>query len=352
MKTILVIEDNDIIRENLEEILLLAQYKVLTAENGKAGIDVAIEHEPDLIISDIMMPGVDGYGVLHVLHKEPKTQNIPFIFLTSKSERSDFRAAMEMGADDYITKPFNGNELLNAIESRFKKIDIAKKTLSPDLKGLNELMVAAGSKQTLETLTDNSNTNTIKKKQVLYREGNNPHYLFYVISGKIKTYKTHEDGKDLVVGLYNTGDFLGYVTLLEGAKYNETAEAIEDTEVAMIPKKDFEDLINSNQEVAKKFINLLAKNLVEKEQQLLGIAYNTLRKKVAGALMSLEKKYHTNRNEPFLINITREELASIAGTATESLIRTLSDFKSESLIDIKDGKIVVTNDKKLEHLIR
>src|SRR5688572_2081509 len=118
MKTILVIEDNEDIRENVAEILTLADYNVLTAPNGKEGIDSARKNIPDLIICDIMMPGVDGYGVLHVLNKEPQTQNIPFIFLTSKSERSDFRAAMEMGADDYITKPFAGNELLNAIESR------------------------------------------------------------------------------------------------------------------------------------------------------------------------------------------------------------------------------------------
>lgn len=352
MKTILVIEDNEIIRENLQEMLMLSHYTVLTADNGKTGIDLALQQLPDLIISDIMMPGVDGYGVLHVLGKDPKTQNIPFVFLTSKSERSDFRAAMELGADDYITKPFNANELLNAIESRFRKQDIIKKNLSPDLKGLNELLTAVGNKKTLEELTNESNVTDLKKKQILYKEGSHPHYLYYVISGKIKTYKTHEDGKDLVISLYSSGDFLGYVPLLENNTYTETAEALEDSEVAMIPKKDFEDLVNSNHAVAKKFISLLAKNLSEKENQLLGIAYNTLRKKVAGALVNLHKKYHSKEDEPFLINITREELASVAGTATESLIRTLSDFRSENLIDIENGKIVIKNNKRLENLVR
>jgi len=352
MKTILVIEDNEIIRENLQEMLMLSNYNVITAYNGKTGIDMALQHLPDLIISDIMMPGVDGYGVLHVLGKDPKTQNIPFVFLTSKSERSDFRAAMELGADDYITKPFNANELLNAIESRFRKQDIIKKNLTPDLKGLNELMTAVGSKKNLEDLTNESNITDLKKRQILYKEGSHPHYLYYIISGKIKTYKTHEDGKDLVIGLYSAGDFLGYVPLLESNTYTETAEALEDSEVAMIPKKDFEELVNSNPAVAKKFISLLAKNLSEKEDQLLGIAYNTLRKKVAGALVNLHRKYHKKEDESFLINITREELASVAGTATESLIRTLSDFRSENLIDIENGKIVITNNKKLENLVR
>lgn len=352
MKTILVIEDNEDIRENVEEILSLSNYKVITAPNGKEGIETAQKARPDLIICDIMMPGIDGYGVLHVLHKDPETQSIPFIFLTSKSERSDLRTAMEMGADDYITKPFAGNELLNAIESRFKKVDILKKSLTPDLKGLNELMQDAGSKKTLEDLTKEGNISNYKKKQVIYKEGSNPHYLYYIMSGKVRSFKTHDDGKDLVMDLYNTGDFFGYTALLEGGTYRETAETMEETELALVSKKDYEELINSNPAIARKFVSLLAKNVVEKEKHLLGIAYNTLRKKVAEALVSLQKKYHTNRQEPFVVDISRDDLATIAGTATESLIRTLSDFKAEHLIDIRSGKVIITNDKKLENLIR
>jgi len=352
MKTILVIEDNEVIRENVEEILTLSNYNVLTAKNGKEGVEKAQAGKPDLIICDIMMPGIDGYGVLHVLHRDPETQNIPFIFLTSKSERSDFRAAMEMGADDYITKPFAGNELLNAIESRLKKNEIIRKNLTADLEGLNELRSAMGNNKTLESLSDESNSNLYKKKQIIYKQGSHPHYLFYVLKGKVKIYKTHEDGKDLVINLYNEGDFFGYTTLLEGTSYNETAEATEEAELALIPRKEFEALLNSNPAISRKLIALLAKNVVAKENQLLGIAYNTLRKKVAEALVSMQKKYHTNKNEPFVIDSSREELATIAGTATESLIRTLSDFKSEHLIDIKSGKIVVTDEKKLANLIR
>lgn len=352
MKTILIIEDNEDIRENVAEILMLSNYKVLTAANGKEGIETAQQKHPDMIICDIMMPGVDGYGVLHVLHKDPETQNIPFIFLTSKSERSDFRIAMEMGADDYITKPFAGNELLNAIDSRFRKIDVLKKQLTPDLEGFNELMATIDNKKTLDDLKNESNTNLYKKRQVIYKEGAHPHYLYYILKGKVKTYKTHEDGKDLVIDLFNEGDFLGYLALLEGTSYKENAESMEETELALIPMKDFEDLINSNPAIAKKFISMLAKNLVEKEKQLLGIAYNTLRKKVAEALVSLVRKYHVNKKDPYMIDISRDDLATIAGTATESLIRTLSDFKSENLIDIKSGKVVINDSRKLENLIR
>src|SRR5680860_53043 len=116
MKKILLIEDNVDVRENTAEILELSNYEVVVAENGKVGVEKALSHLPDLIICDIMMPVLDGYGVLHALRKNETLQNTPFIFLTAKTERGDFRKGMEQGADDYLTKPFSGTELLNAVD--------------------------------------------------------------------------------------------------------------------------------------------------------------------------------------------------------------------------------------------
>lgn len=351
MKTLLLIEDNDEIRENTAEILELARYKVFTAPNGKAGVEMALEIKPDLIICDIMMPVLDGYGVLHAIHKNDSIKNTPFIFLTAKTERGDFRKGMELGADDYITKPFDGTELLNAVDSRLKKVELLKKELSPDLEGLKQLQYASGGKDLLNALTEDRSVNTYKKKQTIYVEGNHPLQLYYVVSGKVKTFKTNDDGKDLVTELYSAGDFLGHVALLEGGNYKETAEAMDDCEIAIVPKKEFEELLNNNKEVAQKFIRLLSRNIAQKETQLLNMAYNSLRKKVADALIALKKKYQKEGEVKFTIDISRENLATIAGTATESLIRTLSDFKSEKLIDIKDGHISILNDKKLEGMI-
>jgi CRP/FNR family transcriptional regulator, cyclic AMP receptor protein len=351
MKKILLIEDNDDIRENTAEILELANYKVTTAANGKKGVELALKNQPDLIICDIMMPELDGYGVLHAIHKNEAIKNTPFIFLTAKTERNDLRKGMDLGADDYITKPFSGTELLNAIDGRLKKIDLLRKAFSPDLTGLENLIETSSGKHTLKSLTDAANTNTYKKKQIIYSENNHPIRLYYILKGKVKTFKSNDIGKDLITELYNAGDFLGHIALLKGSTYNDTAEALEDAELAVIPKEEFEALINSNSEVAKKFIQLLAKNVSEKESQLLGMAYNSLRKKVAEAILLLQKKYHEDKSKPFVIDISREGLATIAGTATESLIRTLSDFRSEKLIDLKDGHITILNQNKLEHLL-
>jgi CRP/FNR family transcriptional regulator, cyclic AMP receptor protein len=350
MKKILLIEDNENIRNNTAEILELSNYKVFIAENGKTGIEIAIKNNPDLIICDIMMPGLDGYGVLHAVHKNDTLKNTPFIFLTAKTERSDFRKGMELGADDYITKPFTGTELLNAVDGRLKKLGMLKEEFTPDIKGLSRLLEASKPDKAMKIFTEGRNINKYKKKQTIYTEGNHPNRLYFVLKGKIKTYKTNEDGKELVIDLFSPGDFLGHIALLEGSAYKDTAEALSETELAVIPKEDFDELINNNPEITKKFIQLLAKNISEKEEHLLGLAYNSLRKKVADALILLQKKYQKKSDDNFSIDISRENLASIAGTATESLIRTLSDFRSEKMVDIVNGSIIITDQKKLESL--
>ena len=351
MKKILLIEDNDLIRENTAEILELANYKVTTAANGKIGVEMALQHMPDLIICDIMMPVLDGYGVLHAVQKNDAIKNTPFIFLTAKTERNDFRIGMESGADDYITKPFDGTELLNAVNSRLKKNELLRQQLNPSIEGLNTLMQASFGKNELSALAEDRNINKYKKKQIIYAEGNHPNKLYYVVSGKVKAFKTNNDGKELVTELYSQGDFFGYIAMLEETVYRDTTETMEETSLAIIPKDDFDELLNNNAQVAGKFIQLLAKNISEKEDQLLGLAYNSLRKKVAEALVLLQKKYKNENVDNFEIAISRECLASIAGTATESLIRTLSDFRAEKLIDIKEGNIIILNEEKLAHLV-
>ncbi len=118
---ILVIEDEDNIRENIQELLEAKEYFVRSASNGKQGILEAIDFRPHLILCDIMMPKMDGFKVLEYIRKTSIVQNVPFIFLTAKVDRQDIRQGMELGADDYLTKPFTAKDLVNAIETRLKK---------------------------------------------------------------------------------------------------------------------------------------------------------------------------------------------------------------------------------------
>lgn len=351
MPTILLIEDNKDIRDNTAEILEMANYKVLTAPDGKIGVQLAEEGHPDLIVCDITMPVLDGYGVIHLLHKKEHLSNIPFIFLTAKAERTDMRKGMDVGADDYITKPFDATDLLNAIECRLKKSALLKKDASAGIEGMQALLSATSGKDALNTLKEERNVNHYKKKQSVYTEGNHPSCLYFIVKGKVKTYRRNDDGKELITAIYKEGDFIGYIPLLENSVYKENADVIEDTELAIIPRKDFEELTHNNVQVLQKFVQLLASNVVEKEVQLLNIAYSSLRKKVADALMFITRKYNQANNEKFSIDISRDNLAAIAGVAKESLIRTLGDFRDEKLIAIKDGEIYITDSKRIAGML-
>ncbi len=350
MKKIVLIEDNLEVRENTAEILELAGYRVFTADNGKSGVMLAIQEKPDLIICDIMMPVLDGYGALHLLSKNTETAAIPFIFLTAKTEKEDIRKGMTMGADDYITKPFDDAELLSVVETRLKKSEAVKSNVSRDIAGVNEFINAAKVHSNLELVSDSREVNHYKKKQILYNEGNRAGNVYFVVKGKIKTYLINEDGKELITNIYASGDFLGYTTVLEEGVYQDNAEILEDAELMVIPKDEFLQLINENTEVAAKFIKLLCSNVAEKEKKLINLAYNSLRKRVAAGLVQVFDKFEKDTHSP-KIDLTRDNLAQVIGTATESLIRTLSEFKSEKLIDIKEGKIFILDDKKLRNLL-
>jgi DNA-binding NarL/FixJ family response regulator len=121
MKKILVIEDEPEMLRNLTTILRLERFTPLPAENGRLGIELAKKEKPDLILCDVMMPELDGYGVIAALRAEPETVTIPFIFLTSKGEKPDIRTGMNLGADDYLTKPVAKADLLAAIRSRLER---------------------------------------------------------------------------------------------------------------------------------------------------------------------------------------------------------------------------------------
>lgn len=350
MKKILVIEDNSEVRENIAEILELSNYKVFTAEDGKRGVELALREIPDIIICDIMMPVLDGYGVLHLLSKHIETYGIPFIFLTAKSEKADVRKGMEMGADDYLTKPFDGIELLNAVEIRLRKAAAMKKHSAAGADQLNDFIDDAGKTGKVKLTSDDREVFDYRKKQILYTEGQRPKAVYYVISGKVKIFKANDDGKELITNIYSKGDFFGYTYILEEISYKENAQILEDAQLMLIPRDDFMSLISTDFTVANQFIKMITHNVLEKEESLLNLAYNSLRKKVAYQILQVVDKFRNSDPDTKSINLSRESLAQAAGIATESLIRTLSDFKSEKLIDIQGSTIILTNENKLRNL--
>ena len=345
MKKILIIEDNTEVRENLSEILSLSGYQTVTAENGKVGIEKALSDLPDLVLCDVMMPELDGFGVLHILSKQANTADIPFIFLTAKAEKDDFRKGMSLGADDYIVKPFDDTVLLQTIETRLKKNERLKQASSKQNGGgLEHFINEAKALEAIQRLSENREIRQYRKKDQIFQEGEVPRWLFYIEKGSVKIYKSNEEGRDLILRVAGAGEFLGYLALLQDDRYPESAAALEDTNIRLIPKDDFFSLVYGHRDVNARFIKLLAGHVAEQEQQLIDLAYNSVRKRVATSLVHLFDQGYRE------INLLREDMASLAGTAKETVIRTLTDFKSEGLIEIKDGYILVSKPDKLRNM--
>lgn len=345
MKKILVIEDTLEVRENLVEILELSNYEVVSAENGKIGVQLVTKENPDIILCDVMMPELDGFGVLKILDRNPNTSGIPFIFLTAKADKLDIRKGMNLGADDYITKPFDDVELLDAIEMRLKKSERLKKAFDGSSGGLKNFMDEAQNEKILEEISVERETKKYKKKELIYEEGQKAKRLYFVASGKVKTYQVNDWGKELITGIVEQGSFLGFKALVTGEDYEENASSLEDAEITYIPKEDFFNLLYNNRNFAARFIKMLTNNVKDQEKRLLSLAYNSIRKRVAEALVKVQSVSDTES-----ISIQRDDLASMVGTAKESVIRTLSDFKSEGLISIEKNKIKILDLEELKDL--
>jgi CRP-like cAMP-binding protein/CheY-like chemotaxis protein len=346
-QTILLIEDNADMSENIADILRLAHYQVTIANNGKVGVDIAQKTHPDLIICDIMMPELDGYGVVHILKSDPSTADIPFIFLTAKAEKKDFRAGMNQGADDYISKPFDGNDLLKVVEVQLKKNKLLKSSLDNSNGAFQN---KTSDFREFQKLVENKAVRLFKKKHFLFMEGQHPNDLYYINQGSVKSYKVNYDGKELITGIHRAGDFVGYVPLLENKPYSDNAEALEESKISIINKDEFLDLVYSSREVAQKFIKMLSKDLEETESRLLDIAYQSVRQRVAIALLKINEQF-AKTSKDSVITVARKDISNIVGTATESLNRTLADFKDEGLVEIMDEGLKIKNKVKLEALV-
>lgn len=349
-QTILVIEDNSDVRDNIVEILELSGYKVIEAENGKVGVQKAQAELPDLILCDIMMPVMDGYGVLYILSKNKETSSIPFIFLTAKADAKEVREGMIKGADDYITKPFEELELLQAIEVRMeRKSKLAEAQSQEPIQQLNSLIDLSADISALDKEIANSKVQSYSKKETIYHEGNNPIYVYQVQHGKVKQFKSNLDGKDLITNIAGPGEFFGYTAVLRDTVYEESAMAMEDTSCKLISKEDFIKLISVNPSVSGAMVKLLANRVTEDQDELLSLAYNSVRKRVANGLLKLAENYDKGLEGGYF-PAYREDLANIVGTASESVIRVLAEFKEDKLIKIEGRQISILDADKLAHL--
>ncbi len=340
MKTILLIEDDTALRENTAELLELNDYAVITAANGTLGITSAKENLPDIIVCDIMMPDTDGYEVLEVLSSHEATSHIPFIFLSARTEHKEIRKGMNLGADDYLTKPFEEEDLISAIESRIAKAKILSnlsqvkedETNDDEIRSLHELK---------NFFDDHGDVVTYKNGEEIFKEGANSNLIYLILKGIIKTSKMDENGKELITSLFRPDDFLGFTSFIDNVPYQESAMAIEDVTLAAVSKNELKGILEKSQKVSFELMELLTDTLSDVKSQLLQMAYSSVRKKTAQTILQFVEVLSKTPEEG--IRISRNDLASVAGIATESLIRTLSGFKKDGYIEIEGRNIKILN---------
>lgn len=344
---ILIIEDNHDVRENLSELLTLSGFETFTAANGKLGVEAAMAQTPDLILCDIMMPEMDGYAVLRILSKNEPLSSVPFIFLTAKTELADVRRGMTLGADDYITKPFDDVELLDTIEMRIKK----HKAQGAHNNSPHAIINLPTGEQIIRSLPEalmEGEARLIRKKDLLFAEGQTCRYVFVIQSGRAIATKIDNYAKEVVTRLYQYPVIIGVASAFAGNRYQETVKAFEDLEVIPIRKDDFISHVLHDPSSASYFLQQMASYQVQADEKLLLQAFGSVRMKLAATLADLYTFYEENNMA--VIPVSREDLASMAGTAKETIIRCLSEFKEEGLVTIQGSDIIISSIQKLAEL--
>ena len=203
--------------------------------------------------------------------------------------------------------------------------------------------------EALCVISDHKSTMAHNRGQILFLEGTQPMGLFCISEGKVKIYKTDDSGREQIVRLASEGDFLGYRALLSGETYNSSATILEDAKVCFIPKSSFTDLISKDQSFQNKLMQAVCHDLGIMEQKMADMASKTVRQRLATTLLMLKNTYGIDGDQHSKIDIalTREDLAKIVGTATETVIRLLSEFKKDGLIELTGKKIFIKDEKGL-----
>ena len=343
MKKILIIEEDAALRENTAKLLVLENFEVITAANGTEGIRLANESSPDIIICDILMPEKEGYNVLKELSSIDNTRHIPFIFLSAKTEHKEIRLGTDFGADDYIIKPFDKEELLSAIKSRMAKAQILN-----NIKSIPQHEQYKNIEDLKKYFADHGKLSHHLKGETIYKEGDRANKIFMIIKGLVKTHKMNQNGKKLITSIQKPDDFMGLTSFLDNNPYQESATVVEDTDLAGVNKQILKELLSENCDLSLELMNILADNLSDIKDNLLQMAYSSVSKKTAQTILQFAEVL--DKGPLGEIKISRSDLASVAGIAPESLIRTLSDFKKKGIVEIEGRNIKILKLHELQNL--
>ena len=343
MYRILIIEDNADVRDNICDILGLAGYEVASSTTGKHGIAKAADWRPHLILCDVMMPDLDGYGVLKILTAREDTRQIPFVFVTAKSEQEDLRRGMNLGADDYVTKPFYKDELLRVIEVRLRKNRERERPPSPSRPSdWTGFLSPAALDTAMERLSGLGAVRQFRRGEALFREGEQVRDLFSLHNGYVKLQASTEFGKTLIMYVFSPGDLFGYPEMITRRPYEHEAVALTEVEALMLPVQAIREAMTADPNVASLLLGMLAGGILDADRRMLDQAYVSVRKRCADTLLLASRVFGTTTWP-----MSREELAQWSGTAKETFIRTLTDYRDAGLVTVDGARIEVIDERGL-----
>jgi CRP-like cAMP-binding protein len=234
------------------------------------------------------------------------------------------------------------------VASHLRKIEILRRALDKKRGITGEFEEEAADAKSKDLKAERHHTKQFNKGEFLYHEGDRAENLYFIVSGKVKTSKINYWGKEFITDIFKEGDYFGYLALLDSHKYEESAVAIDPSQIEIIPRKDFFDLLHANGSVADSFIKMISQKLDISHEKLLSLAYDSARKKVAEALLYINRKYQITGANELAFPVKREIISSIAGLSPESVSRNLTEMSQEGLIKVYDRKIKIIDRKKLE----
>lgn len=201
----------------------------------------------------------------------------------------------------------------------------------------------------LQILTANKSEQIYKKGEVLFREGSTPSGIFFIVEGKVKKYKIDKEGKEQIIYVANTGELLGYHAILAEERYPDFAGTLEESRIAFIPKEDFLETLDRSEVLGKRLLKTLSHEFAVLANSLSLFAHKSVRQRLATQLIILREKYKskTETSLPVEINLSRGDLASLTGTARENVVRLLTEFKEEGILETKGRKIIVLDVNRL-----
>lgn len=338
MKKLLLIEDDTSLRENTRQFLERCNYQVFSAANGKAGVEMALQHQPDLIVCDIYLPVLDGYGVFNSLNKNDATNTIPFIFLSAKKESGGHRKRINAPSNDHVAKPFKKEELIYRIESHFSRETVPKRKINvvPAIDTIDQLC---------EYFKDKGDFYKVQKNKLIFRENKKANFIYFIDKGLVKTHRMDDVGKELITGLYKKEDVFGFYYFKNSFLYPESASALENSKLYRLPAFKFQEIVAKNHELTIELAQLLLENMSSLKSHMLEMAYSSVLKKTTTTIIQFAEILQDSPKET--VKISRNDLANVAGVSTESFIRSLSYLKKEGLIDIEGRDIKILNLQKL-----